>query len=151
MLTAHCAAGLTCPHSDAGSAPGSLSVHLLTLELPLSLQQHLDLNTFKTPSGHLQSDITPSVCDDKTLLNQPEPAGGGAVCPAGGAAGTRRSARLRPSDHYNESHGEVQVLLLDGKGVERGCGYHTGQQVEGGAHREEEKEWGGGWRTERRD
>lgn len=114
MLTARCAAGLTCPHSDAGGAPGSLRVHLLTLELPLSLQQHLDLNTFKTPCGHPQSDITPPVCDDKILLNQPEPAGGGAVGPAGGAAGTHRSAQLRPSDHYKESHGAVQVLLLEG-------------------------------------
>lgn len=64
MPTAHCVAGLTCPHSDAGSAPGSLRVHLVTLELPLGLQQHLDLNTFKTPCGHLQNDITPSVRDD---------------------------------------------------------------------------------------
>lgn len=44
----------------------------------------------------------------------------------------------------------MQVLLLDGKGWERGRGHHTGQQVEGGAYREDEK-WDGGWRAERRD
>lgn len=46
--------GLTCPHSDAGRAPGSLSLHLPTgVKSPLSLQQHLDLKTNRKQFVHL--------------------------------------------------------------------------------------------------